>query len=485
MIHNSDCFPIDSLPQLLREAVIDVHLVTKAPIPIVFSSFLGAASLACSPRRRVKRFNKLVSSIALYFILIAQSGERKTTCDNIACKQIFEFEAELLGRYKADLAAYSVALANWKAKRQGVTTALKHAAAIGIDCTPIEARLGEVIACEPVKPNLASLILRDITPDALVQRLDAMPVAGVFSSEAGALFQSKTFNNLGVFNIAWDCGTLRVDRKNQTPLVVENPTVTLSLMMQPDVLKSFLDQKGAQARSIGFLARCLVAFPSSTMGYRFESVHEIKTPGLDAFNEWISETLRDMFSQSGVLKGESQVLEFSQQAQGACREYTNLIESNLQPNYNLTDIPDAASKIGENMARIAAIFHILQGDNGEISWDTTQAAIAVSNWFLAQFKRLFGTTYQMPDWEMDAQILHAFISDMAARLNSLQFRKNDLRQRAPNRLRNKLYFESALNELLRRGVVQIGMQGKTTMVQLVPYPNLQQPAALPGVVAGI
>lgn len=481
MTINFDNFPIDSLPSPLREAVDDLHYVAKAPIPIVVASLLSAASLVCSPRRRVRRFNDMVSSTALFLILIAESGERKTTCDNIASEPIRVFDTELLKRYEADLATYRIALGTWKAERQGVTTALKRAAATGINCDPFKQRLGEIIAREPVKPNLVSLILRDITPEALVQRLDSMPVAGVFSSEAGSLFQSKTFNNLGMFNIAWDSGALRVDRKNQAPLVVEDPTVTLSIMVQPHVLKSFLDQKGAQARSIGFLARCLIAFPISTQGYRIEQPYQIKTDGLDAFHDWIHETLRDTFSPSGVPKDELQVLEFSWQAKNVCRDFANFVESQLHPNYNFADVRDAASKIGENMARIAAIFHLLRGDEAEISLDTTQAAIAVSEWYLTQFKKLFGNVYVMPEWEKDAQILYAFICNMEARLNSSQFRKNDLRQRAPNRLRNKLLFDSTLNVLVGRGQVGLFMQGKTTMVYLPSSQILHQPAALPGV----
>lgn len=45
-IYNPDNFPIDALPPLLRDAVLDLHAITKAPIPIAVASVLAALSLA-------------------------------------------------------------------------------------------------------------------------------------------------------------------------------------------------------------------------------------------------------------------------------------------------------------------------------------------------------------------------------------------------------------------------------------------------------
>jgi hypothetical protein len=473
-INNADNYPLDTLPPLLRQAVIDMHFVTKAPIPIIAASLLASASVVSSAGRLVRRFNGKIGPIALYLMLIAESGDRKTTCDNIASKVLYDFDAALLELFNVALGEYRVAHGIWNPERESVTTALKRAFGAGKDCTLLKARLAEIIAREPIEPKFRSLMAHDITPEALVQRLSTLQIAAIFADDAGAIFQSKTFNNLGILNIAWDGGRLRVDRKNQHPLVVEKPNLTLSLMTQYDVMQSFLKKKGAQARSIGLLARFLFAMPTSAQGFRPEmNLAAIRTDGLDAFNLWLAKMLNDSFTPSCELKGDPKILDFSWPARECCREYANLVEMNLQPSGKLTEIRDAASKIGENMARIAAIFHLITGDEGEISLETTEAAIAVSDWYLTQFNRLFGQPYEIPAWEQNAQMLYAMILKMAANHNCSLFRRNLIYQCSPISLRkNKAIFDSAINILIVRGLIHSWVNGKTTWIGLTQSQNV-------------
>ena len=94
-------FPVWSLPPKLRAAVEEAIAVTQAPAALVASSALAAASLAVQTKFDVKRLNGLVSPCSLFFITFAESGERKTTVDQMFLRPFMEFE-ENAPQYRAN-----------------------------------------------------------------------------------------------------------------------------------------------------------------------------------------------------------------------------------------------------------------------------------------------------------------------------------------------------------------------------------------------
>ena len=147
----------------------------------------------------------------------------------------------------------------------------------------------------------------------------------------------------------------------------------------------------------------------------------------------------------------------------------------------MADVRDAASKIGDNMARLAAIFHLASDNDGDIPIETAEAAINVSDYFLGEFQRLFGQLPQVPAWQTDAIKLWNCIFQTASRLNIVDIRKNLIRQCAPNSLRHKFLFDSALNTLVSWGCIQIFKHNKTTYLRVIVVPQVQP---LPGIASG-
>lgn len=464
-------FPHYVMPPRLQQTVMALHLKVKAPIPICAIAVLSAASIACSAGYRITRFNGMSSSIALFMLAIAASGERKSTCDGLATRALKEVEAMLREAFDKDMLAFKAALATWRSLRSGVAAALKRAAASGKDTHELEERLAKIIASEPTKPVMHSILLDDATPDAIIEHFANNAFAGLFSNDACAIFSARTLNNLGILNIAWDSGTIRVNRKGQPQLIVDAPTLTTSLMVQFEVLQSFLKSKGAQARANGFLARFLMCHPISTQGQRFEELSDLDYSAyLDEFHWWTKSLMLKAIDKSGHLRREKKELEFTSAAKERCRDYHNFIEENLQPIGQLADVRDAASKIGDNMARLAAIFHLSNDDYGDIPIETTDAAIIVSDYFLTEFKRLFGQVPLLPAWQTDATNLWNSILRTAGRVNSDEIRKRDIRQCAPNSLRNKTLFDSALETLAKWGWIQVFKRNKATWVKVFWHP---------------
>lgn len=108
-------FPVYALPPGLRDAVLEVHANVKAPIEIAVASALGALSLACQDQFDVRRPNGLVSPCSLSLITMADSGDRKTSCDKLFMRSIkdVELDAELAApgeheKHEADLLVWTL-----------------------------------------------------------------------------------------------------------------------------------------------------------------------------------------------------------------------------------------------------------------------------------------------------------------------------------------------------------------------------------------
>ena len=87
-------YPLDALPDTIRAAVEEVQGFTKAPVPLVASSALASLSMAAQAHIDVKRAERLSGPVSLFLLGIADSGERKTTCDGFFTSAIREYEAE-------------------------------------------------------------------------------------------------------------------------------------------------------------------------------------------------------------------------------------------------------------------------------------------------------------------------------------------------------------------------------------------------------
>lgn len=108
-------FPQYIVPASLLAPVSEVQAFVQAPFEIIFSSALGALSLVCQDRYRVRRPNGLESPCGLFLITVADSGERKSASDRLFAQAIRDFEMadeqaakEARPQYEADFQAWSV-----------------------------------------------------------------------------------------------------------------------------------------------------------------------------------------------------------------------------------------------------------------------------------------------------------------------------------------------------------------------------------------
>ena len=376
-------YPLAALPAGIRDAVEEAQAAVQAPSEMVASSALAVASLAAQHLADVRRSSALIGPVGLYFLTVAESGDRKSTVDRLFGRSIREFQDSQRDAAKSSLANHAADLAAWQAERDATDNKLNSDAKAGKRLDGHRADLADIEARKPESPRIPRLLYQDVTSEKLSKALATeWPSAGIFSSEGGAVLGGHSMGkdaltrNLALFNTLWDGGSLEVDRATGPSYAVRGARMTVSLQVQPTVLSDFLDRDRGLSRGSGFLARFLISQPASLQGRR-EYREAGPMPALEAFSVRIAELLADMPQIDGDRGMVLPLLDFSPEAKAAWVEAYDEIERQLATDGDFASIRDSASKAADNIARLAAVLHIYEhGVQGPIGRSVVEAETA-------------------------------------------------------------------------------------------------------------
>jgi putative DNA primase/helicase len=466
-------YPLGALPDTIRAAVEEVGAFVKAPVPLIASSALAALSLAVQPHYDAKRAEKLQGPVGLFLLTIADSGERKTTCDGFFTQPIRDYEEAQAEAAKPALKDYQVQIEAWEAKRSGIKDQIRKLAKDSESTESMESALQELENDKPEKPRIPRLLYADATPEALAYGLATQwPSAGVVSAEAGIVFGShgmgkdSVMRNLALLNQLWDGASLTIDRRSTESFAVRGARLTMALQVQEPTLRSFFDKTGPLARGTGFLARFLVSWPESTQGNRFYTDPPDDWPKLTAFHQKIAEILKInvLIDKAGALSPVPQTMK--PDAKAAWEEFHNEIEIGLSSGGELYDVRDVASKSADNAVRLAVLFQIIEhGLGGDVELDCFERAGMIVAWHLNEARRFFGELALPPELA-DATRLDTWLIGYCQRQKTLLVPTREAQRLGPVRDGEKL--KAALEVLKEFDRVKVTQEGKRKIIKVNP-----------------
>jgi len=469
-------YPLDALPDLVREAVEEVQGFTRAPMAMVAIAALSAASASVQHLADVSRSETLTSPISLWTMAMALSGERKTALDSLFTKSIRAYELKKALDLKDQIEARKKQITIWQAKRNGLVTAIEKCAKEGKAADKFEVELNSM----PPKPEpvRVPMILRgdDTTENLAFALVNEWPSAAVVDSEAGAVFGAhamkadNVMGGLSFKNKMWGGEEHKIGRRTSESFTVRNSRFTYGLQVQPAVIREFQEKNGGLARGMGFWARFLLCEPESTQGTRFWVDPPERTPRLGRLHARLYELLEiePRFGEHGGL--EPMRLTFSPEGKCAWIEVYNSIEAKLARNGDYDTIRDAASKAAENVARIAAIFHILEhGADGDISPENVQRAALLVGWHLNEARRFFADIAASPE-ERDAAKLEEWLIKTAREQGTDRISRRDA-DRGVFRARGANCLDAAIELLSKLGRARL-IHGKNNKKDIEIRPSL-------------
>lgn len=465
-------YPVDALPHVIRATVEEVVGFVKAPLPLVATSALAALSLAAQAQADVKRAEKLQGPSGLYLLAIADSGERKTTCDGFFTAAIREYEQQQAEAAKPVLKKFSAEEAAWAAERDGILMSIKQAGKTGKSVEKLRHDLAELEHAKPEPPRVPRLIYGDATPEALTFSLaKRWPSGGVISSEAGAILgahgmgKESIMRNLAILNELWDGRPQTFDRRTSESYTVRGARLTVALQIQEPTLREFFGRAGALARGTGFLARFLIAWPESTQGQRPFTESPTNWPALAAFHRRIEAVLAMPVAMDDDGALAPVALPLAPDAKVAWIAFHDGIESELSGDGELHDVRDVASKAADNAARLAALFHAFEGGGRAISVNAFASAARIVAWHLNESRRFFGEL-ALPAELVNAARLDAWLIDYCRRERMSMVPTKTVLQRGPALLRDKAALEAAVRELEDLGRGRLVQDGRRKLIEV-------------------
>ena len=202
-------YPADAFPSIIRNAVNTYQKYGQQPLSLVSCSALANVSLACQSMANVARDALLVSPISLFFIVIANSGERKTAADYAFSKATREWQQKTRERIEPQIKVAQAMHQAWKTTKDGLFSKIRRSATVS-EAEALSEILIDLTQNEPHIPLLPILFFEDATQEALASHLaQGWPSASLWSDEGGIVVGSHSMQNsatkfIALLNRLWD-----------------------------------------------------------------------------------------------------------------------------------------------------------------------------------------------------------------------------------------------------------------------------------------
>lgn len=376
----------------LRQAVEAAQDVTQAPVGIAAQSALSVASLAVQGFADVETLGG-DAPCSLFCLTIAESGERKSSCDRLLIRGVRDHEKAQSAAFRDAFAEHEVAREIWTGKRKRMM--VEAASGDKIKATGAEADLRN-LGPEPRAPLYPNVTAQEPTFEGLLKLFQiGRPALGLFSDEAGGFIGGHAMNSdnklktIAGLSQLWNGDTVNRIRSGDGASDYPGRRLAMHLMAQPVAARPLLADP--QASGQGFLARFLITEPPSRIGTRLRRGHDAGSDmALSTFTARLAAILEtplptgDNPQELGPRR-----LALSQGARELLWRFYEAVETAQATGGAMEHVRAYASKAAEQAARIAGVLTLWADlDAPEVSPQAMGWGITLAQFYLSEARRL-------------------------------------------------------------------------------------------------
>jgi hypothetical protein len=329
--------------------------------------------------------------LSLYLVSILESGGRKSAVDRAALAPHSEYERGLAARYRQERVTYDASLLAWQKAREEAAKKVK-----GSDGK--RQALLEV-GRRPEEPLQPQLTTDEPTYEGLVKLLAiGRPSLGLFSDEGGRFLGGYAMNpenrlkTLAGLSGLWDGQPITRTRAGEGSAVLYGRRVALHIMIQPVVAPSLLADPLALGQ--GFLSRCLISWPTSTMGQqRYAAENPAEDPRFVAYHRCLQGLLQYTLptAEGDPRELRPRPLSLAPDAKDTWVRFHDWAQRHLGANGELHPIAPLAAKAAEHALRLAGLLAVLDDLSATlVHLHHLEAGIALARYYLEEGLRLHG-----------------------------------------------------------------------------------------------
>lgn len=390
-------FPVDALPQSLRDFVTDVAESIQVPVDLPAMLSLVAVSVVAGGKYRIQAKPDWTEPINLYIVIVMPSATRKSVVFQLITEPIRECERELSEKLKSAVEKCRSDYRVLEARRKKLERELAEGKGGELELSQVNRGIAEFQwIYEP------TLVASDVTVEAVSQllfqnngRLGILSAeGGIFAIFAGRYADNKPVND--VFLKAHVGDMIKVHRVGRESEYIERPALTMGLCIQPTILENLGHKRLLQ--DSGLLGRFLFSMPEAKLG-----IGKFDTPAIsDAHRDRYCQIIRHIFERAGE-SDTVQTLSLSPQAVEKFRSFYEEVERGLAEHGDLRSILPWGGKLRGAVLRIAGLLELVKaaesfaGDardeptrTPEISLQTIESAIEIGRYCVPHAQAALG-----------------------------------------------------------------------------------------------
>jgi hypothetical protein len=401
-------YPLQALGPMLAAAAQALEATVQCPPAMAAQSVLTVAALGVQGHYDAEHPATGAAPCSLFAITLGQSGERKTTVDNLATRAVQQVQRDGLSAYQKAYAAHRNEVAARDAQRGRIKSANRKG---GGDWRSMKEELDKV-GDDPPPPIHPNHILSDPNAEGLYKQALCAPGSLLWNNaEAGQIIGGTGFTQENALKTAamtsrfWDGSPQDRLRAGDPASYLIGRRLSLHWMLQPDVAAPFLTDPILCAQ--GIFSRALISQPETRIGKRlFREAPADLNERLGPYESRLVDLLnRPPPSGKRPNELEPHVLRWAPDAKAAWREFHDVIERAMADNAALEDHRGFGSKIAENVGRIATVLQAFNDEAAQcVTVETMLSAIEIGEYYLGEAQRLRALAQQGEEYRLAEKV---------------------------------------------------------------------------------
>jgi len=387
--------PQGIIPGLIGDFAAAVGDSIQVPNELPLVNAFGAFAAASQRKFRVFIHGGYSEPLNIYGVVILPPGERKSAVKDVSRAPLLMWERDQQRQVSERL---KYANAQRQVKEELIRVAITKAKRCKDSFEQQElirqlAQLREEMEALPVAPRL---LADDTTPEGLVwlmahndQRIAILEAeGGIFDILAGRYSNGNP--NLDAFLKSWSGESIRIDRRHAEPILIEEPTLTLILSAQPDVLAGAAQTPAFRGR--GLLGRMLFMIPKSLVGTRAVETYPIPSDLCEAYGSTLRNLLELPWKKDAFGNIVPYMLPLTHEAREIWYAFAQTIEGELAEGGLLFRMRDWGGKLAGQTLRLAGLCHVTLHDAPQehpISGQTIEGAVKLAKLLIGHAQAAF------------------------------------------------------------------------------------------------
>lgn len=247
-------FPLEVLPSPLREYTQKLAEALPVPIDLVGVSVLVAAASVIGASRVIEVKPGWHESPIIFLAIVGDPGTLKSPMLHDVLQPISQYQAKLEKEFNEAYFVYKQDKLVYEKEKQLFTKGKR-----------------ESPPCEPQEPTMKRVRVGDITVERLGVMLSENPEGLLLAcDELSAWVKSQNQYKGGkgadrsFYLSLWNAAQIIIDRQKTSPIIVNNPVMSIMGCIPPAVLPELQDKEN---REDGFIHRILFAYPKPVRPY--------------------------------------------------------------------------------------------------------------------------------------------------------------------------------------------------------------------------